>query len=277
MTEFEFNPGVYPVESFDETPRYIVVTENQLLVPAEAQWQFIDDFLFSELSLTEISRHFLGELNGSPCFVIEVQQDHVPAGYEWSGLRALLGDVDDNVFELLGRALQVVTWHNEHRYCGRCGAKTKTHDTDRARICTRCELSFYPRLSPCVIVLVSREDECILGRSPRFPEGVYSTLAGFIEPGETVETALMREIKEEVGIDIKNMQYFSSQPWPFPGQLMLGFHAEYAGGVLQPDGVEIEDAHWFRYDQLPSIPPPATISGQLIRSFVTKRKNQKQD
>ena len=257
----------------ESKPLYIVVAKNKFFSSDNLNWRPLSELELHALSCIEVSRHYLGLINEDPYFVIEVSVPASDLGSEWFGLRAFLGNIDDSVFQLLGRALQLVTWHNDHRYCGRCGSETQDHDKDRAKECRKCDLQFYPRLSPCVIAVITRGKECLLGRSVKFPEGYYSALAGFIEPGETVESALSREIEEEVGVAIKNPSYFSSQPWPFPGQLMLGFHAEYAGGEICVDNDEIEDAQWFRYDSLPLVPPASTISGQLIEHFVAAQLN----
>jgi len=142
------------------------------------------------------------------------------------------------------------------------------HASDRARYCQRCEKSFYPRLSPCIIVLVARGEQLLLARGIRHPEGSYSTLAGFIEPGETAEHAVHREVMEAVGVEITNLRYLWSQPWPFPHQLMLGFHADYAGGEIVLDDEEIIDARWWHYRELPNLPPPQTISRRLIDTYI---------
>ena len=137
--------------------------------------------------------------------------------------------------------------------------------------CDNCESQHYPRISPSMIVLVTRGDEVLLARSPRFVTGIYSTLAGFVEPGESVEHCVAREVREEVGVEVQNLQYIGSQGWPFPHSLMLGFHAEYAGGdiVMQED--EIEDARWFRVDALPPLPASRSIARYLIDLYVARR------
>ena len=137
--------------------------------------------------------------------------------------------------------------------------------------CDACESQHYPRLSPSMIVLVTRGDEILLARSPRFVAGVYSTLAGFVEPGESVEHCVAREVREEVGLEVRNLQYLGSQGWPFPHSLMLGFHAEYAGGEIVMQADEIEDARWFRVDDLPPLPAPRSIARYLIDLYVARR------
>lgn len=173
----------------------------------------------------------------------------------------------DAHYELLSRAAQLAVWHEQHRFCGRCGHPLGMHEQDLAKHCSQCSLTVYPRISPCVIVLVVRGEQALLAHNPRFPSGRYSTLAGFIEAGESAERAVAREIREEVGIEVSDIRYFRSQPWPFPHSLMFGYFARYAGGELTPDGIEIADARWFDRDALPELPPPFTISRQLIEAW----------
>jgi NAD+ diphosphatase len=182
-----------------------------------------------------------------------------------SGLRALFGAVDDALFALAGRAFQIMDWDRSHQFCGRCGTPTRHKANERARECPACGLTHYPRIAPAVMALVRRGDEILLARSPHFPPGMYSALAGFVEPGETLEQTLVREVKEEVGIDVANPRYFASQPWPFPHSLMIAFFADYAGGEIRPDPSEIEAADWFTVGRLPqALPGKISISRRLI-------------
>jgi NAD+ diphosphatase len=166
-------------------------------------------------------------------------------------LRALYGLVDDQLFALAGRASQILEWDRTHQFCGRCGTPTEYAPRERAKRCPVCGLMSFPRLSPAVIVLVERGDEVLLARHTRSTDGMYALLAGFVEPGETIEEAIQREIREESGIEVDRMAYFGSQPWPFPHQLMIGFTAQYADGEIQIDGVEIADARWFTAQAMP--------------------------
>lgn len=211
---------------------------------------------------------YMGILGDKVCYTVEISE---PGDFQYANLRANLGQIDRTQFNLAGRALQLCDWYKTHRYCGNCGAPTEIHDSDRAAVCPNCKLHFYPRLSPSIIVLVHREDEVLLGRNHRFPEGLYSTLAGFVEPGESIEETVRREVKEEVGVAVGRLSYRGSQPWPFPNSLMLGFHAEYDSGdiVLQED--EIADARWFRCDDLPSVPGKFAISRWLIDEYLSQR------
>lgn len=184
------------------------------------------------------------------------------------GLRELLPYLGEREFRLLGTAAQVLEWASNHRFCGRCGARTQPMPGERAMHCVQCGLTQYPRVSPCVIALVTRGRHILLARSSRHRRPVYACLAGFIEAGESAEAAVEREIMEEVGIRVGRLRYRGSQPWPFPHQLMLGYHVDYLAGDIRTDPTELLDARWFPINALPEIPPPQTIAGQLIRSYV---------
>jgi NAD+ diphosphatase len=214
---------------------------------------------------------YLGELAGAPCFA-HVLDDGEPApeGTDTVALRQLYGALPEDDFAIAGRALGVTAWDRDHRHCGRCGAPTERSPTERVRTCTRCGHGSYPRLSPAVIALVERDGRALLARNARFPRSFYSTLAGFVELGESLEHAVAREIREEVDIAITDIRYFGSQPWPFTGSLMLGFTARWAGGEIVPDPIEIADAGWFAPDELPPVPPRLSIARELIDDFVRR-------
>ena len=186
-------------------------------------------------------------------------------------MRALFGLLDENLIWVAGRANQLVDWRRIHRYCGRCGHATEDKPDERARICPRCGLINYPRLSPAIIVAVVKGDRILLARNKRFRRPFYSVLAGFVEPGETLEECVAREVGEEVGISLANIRYFGSQPWPFPNSLMVGFVAEHAGGEIAVDNRELTDARWFSAGNLPPIPPRISIARRLIDWFVETR------
>jgi NAD+ diphosphatase len=208
----------------------------------------------------------LGKLGDREAVAIAVED--VPPSLEVAGVREILGPLGEAKFGLAARAIQLVEWADTSRFCGRCATPTVRVPEERCFKCPACGFMAYPRIAPAIIVLVRRGDEALLARGARFPGVFYSTLAGFAEAGETLEETLAREVREEVGIEIKSPRYFGSQPWPFPHSLMVGFHADWAGGEIQADGKEILDARWFKVDALPAIPPKVSIAGRLIASWV---------
>jgi NAD+ diphosphatase len=211
--------------------------------------------------------------DGIPCRAVDAPLGHDPPdGWAFEGLRALFGMLSDTFFSVAARALEVLEWDRGHRFCGKCGAATTLKDGERARECPRCGHLSYPRISPAVIVAVVRGEEILLARARRFPPGFYSVLAGFVEPGETLEECVAREVREETGIEVKNLKYFRSQPWPFPHSLMIAFTAEYAAGEIKVEESELLDAGWYSADALPSIPDPISVARRLIDWFRFARK-----
>lgn len=223
----------------------------------------------AHLPLLALRKQYLGKLQGRHCFSIELQPDfEPPRGSALVPLRQTYGKLSEQNFAVAGFAYQIVEWDRTHQYCGSCGGQTQMVENDRARRCPRCGLTNYPRLSPAVIVLVRRGEQVLLSRAHQFPEGLYSVQAGFVEPGETLEEAVAREVREEVSIEIKNVAYFGSQPWPFPNSLMIAFTADYAAGEIEVDRSEVEVAGWYSVDTLPQIPARLSIARKLIDKFV---------
>ncbi len=172
----------------------------------------------------------------------------------------------------LMRAKAVSHWLGHFNYCVKCGTPRAAFQDDLGSTCSNCGHIQYPQVSPCMIVLVENEDHCLLAHHRRHVNTpIYSTLAGFVEAGESIERCVHREVKEEANISVHNLSYFSSQAWPMPNQLMVGFHAQYREGEIKGCDEEIVDLQWFKYDELPAIPPETTIAGQLIRDFVSRR------
>ena len=218
-----------------------------------------------------LRRLYLGTLGERACYAFEYPVEaEVPQDLGWRGLRALYGKLDDSLFALAGRALQYIDWDRTHQYCGRCGTPTQHREHERARECPSCKLIAYPRIAPAVMCLVRRGQEILLARSPHFLPGMYSALAGFVEPGESLEQCLAREVLEETGIRIANPRYFASQPWPFPHSLMIAYVADYAGGEITPAPEEIEDARWFALDALPKLPSKISIARRLIDGVIAE-------
>ena len=248
---------------------WFVVTGDQLLVktadtgvelPIASEWPFADWPIIRRLTL--------GTWRGRPCYAVEAADQPPPPGLAFVGLRGLWTRLDEALLGVAGQALQLIEWDRNHQFCGRCGAPTQRHDHERARHCPACGLLAYPRLSPVVMVRITRQREILLARAPRFAPGVYSVLAGFVEAGETLEQALHREVAEEVGIQVQNLRYFASQSWPFPHSLMVAFTADYGAGEVQTDGQEIIDARWFTPDSLPGLPSPMSMAWRLIQDFL---------
>ncbi len=228
----------------------------------------------TQAPLPLVRQQYLGQIDDQHVYAgeVRVETEALP-GWRWSDLRSLHGQVDERVFGLAGRAVQIIDWDRSHQFCGRCGTPTRHSEGDRSRECTQCGQSAYPRLAPVMMALVRRgPDRILLARSPRFPAGMFSALAGFVEAGETLEQCIHREVFEEVGISVTNLEYFASQPWPFPHSLMIGFTCDHAGGELNPDGVEIEAADWFDIDALPVLPGPISIARRLIDATVNRMR-----
>ncbi len=220
-----------------------------------------------------------GPLLGEDTHLLPVAKDCFAADLtgedekESRSLRSLLFSESDSELELLSRASQLVHWRRTHRFCGLCGESTRPGENDRVLECIACGHQFFPRINPCVIVLVTRGEEILLARSARYRSGFYSCLAGFIEIGETPEQTLSREVREEVGVEVGNIRYVQSQSWPFPSQLMLGFLADYRSGEIVPEPGEIEDARWFPVSDLPAVPSSTiSVAGKLIEGYVRSRK-----
>ena len=205
-----------------------------------------------------------GQWLGLPCYAADLEKLPANIPGELIPVRSLFSLVDASALSLAARATQLLDWQKNHRYCGKCGTPTTRKPGDFSMVCPACGLVSYPRISPAVMVLIGRGDELLLARGHRFKPGVYSALAGFVEAGETLEHCAAREVREEVGIEITNLRYFGSQSWPFPDSLMVAFFADYAGGTIQPDPSEIEDAGWFSRSALPALPEPMSLAWQMI-------------
>jgi NAD+ diphosphatase len=199
------------------------------------------------------------------CYALALRVPELPPGLSSIGLRAVHGELGPEAFAIASRAAQLLTWDREHRYCGACGTPTERAPGEPARICPACDLRAYPRISPAIMVLIHRGREILLARNSRNLTGAFSALAGFVEAGETLEECIVREVREEVGVTIAGIRYFGSQSWPFPHSMMIAFTAEYVGGEIVPDGVEIAEARFFDVDALPKLPPAGlSIASRLI-------------
>lgn len=269
-----FVPKLTPPEQITTPSLWFIFQDEKLLIDKANYDQPIPLLQhFSELSLESDNQHYLGTYNETQCFAVELNQNKAtPQNMEFYSLRQCYDILGDTLFNVAGRASQILLWDSTNRFCGRCGTEMYLKESERARACPKCQFHSYPRISPSIIVLVEKGDKILLARSPHFPPKRYSVLAGFIEPGETAEQAVEREVFEEVGIHLKNICYIRSQPWPFPHSLMLGFTAEYESGEITIDNVEIEDAHWYNINNLPELPMSSSIARWLINLFIDKQQ-----
>ena len=258
-------PGTSLVFAFSGARLLIAGSEHKPMVP-----------LAGELACQAIAgtRHYLGRLDGVDCVAIVLPDDvRVPSGYALAGLRSLFLQLSEPLLAVAARAFQVVEWDRTHRYCGRCGTPTRDRDGERAKQCPACGYVAYPRISPAMMVLVTREREVLLARANRFPGAMYSALAGFVEAGESIEDCVHREVREEVGIEVEDLQYFASQSWSFPHSLMIAYTAHYARGELSPDPSEIVDVRWFDVDALPDLPNRVSIARRLIDTTAARLRS----
>jgi NAD+ diphosphatase len=270
LVRVTFVPAVVLPADASPSALWFVVRQNALLVRSETSHvELPEPEDLARLGLNPSAAHYLGRLDEKDCFALDANGVEVVAPWNAQGLRALYGQLPEEVFGVAGRALQIVTFAATHRFCGGCGKPTESDGSERCVRCRACDLAFYHRISPANIVLVRRGEQALLARSARFTTGFYSTLAGFVEPGESLEQTLKREVLEEVSIEVDNIRYFGSQPWPFPHSLMVGFIADYAAGQIAVDGQEIVDARWFSPRDLPPIPPKLSIARRLIDRWLS--------
>ncbi len=211
----------------------------------------------------------IGTLDGVACLAVALDAGVVlPAGLRSSTVRRLFGSLEPRLIFVGALGGQIAHFDQTTRFCGQCGQPTTVAAEPLTKRCNRCSRDLHPHVAPCVIVLVSDGPRVLLTRGPKFPPGMYGLVAGFVEPGETLEGCVVREVMEETGISITPPRYVASQPWPFPSQLMVGYVAERTGGEVRPDPSELEDAKFFGPDELPMLPPPLSIARRLLDSFL---------
>lgn len=215
---------------------------------------------------------YLGALDGVPCLAYAAQgeQDSLPTGQSLRGLRALLARLSGMEASIAGYASQLLYWGRTSRFCPVCGASTEAKPGDWGRQCPRCGHAAYPHISPAVLALVHDGPRLLLVHKPEWTT-MHSIVAGFVEPNESLEECVRREVREEVGLDVTDIAYQGSQAWPFPHQLMVGFTARYTGGEIAPEEAELDGAAWFTADALPDLPSPTSLSRQLINAWLEGR------
>ena len=259
-TTMVFRPLNVPPPDHDGDHRYVHVVGAAV---------FVDD----RVADPAWSTHFIGLVDGHAWWAVDVPDGDDPSYGAAADLRAFHGQAPEHHWLAAGRGLQLVDWARTHRFCGRCGERTVLSDGERSMRCPACGLLAFPRLAPAMITLVTRgepgpDQQVLLARGVHWTIPMYSCLAGFVEPGESLEDAVMREVTEEVGVTVARPRYFGSQPWPFPNSLMVGFFADHVDGEIECDPTEIQDANWYTRDDLPMIPPRISIARKLIDAWV---------
>lgn len=264
--ESEFEPH----DSYDQSRSPIMAFyRNELVISPSGNFfhRFMD---LGGLAATEAL--FVGKVSSQAYYAIELHEIHDE--FQSVHLREYL-DEDYETFSMASRALQLIEWDRNHRFCGACGSETVRGSSEWVRMCPRCGHRDYPRISPSVIMAIRKGDSILLAQRPQGLTNRYTVLAGFIEPGESAEHAVRREVWEETRLQITNLRYFESQPWPFPGQILFGFLCDYESGELVPDETELMNAGWFDYRDLPDHPRMNTIAGQLIARTVAEIRAEK--
>lgn len=265
-----YQPGLAPENPGDRPERWLIFSDTRLLIRVTADGPEIPGPSVLTFFTDSPQGHlYLGDFLGEDFYCIAIPAGaEAPAGHAFSPLRALGQELPYDLFMLAGRASQILHWDSQSRFCGRCGAPTRMKDDERAKVCDACGNLIFPRISPAIIIAILKGDQILLAHNKNFRPDLYSVVAGFMEPGETFEDTARREVQEEVGIRIRNIHYFSSQPWPFPDSLMIGLLGEYESGEIVVDGIEIEAADWYGRDCLPQIPDPTSIAGRMIRWYI---------
>jgi len=227
-----------------------------------------------ELPLPVSGARFVGMLDGNACWAARAAGAEAPAGFAFEGLRGMFNRLSDELLAVAGRGIQVLEFDRTHHFCGVCATPTAIHEGGRSRKCPNCGETAYPRVAPAMMVLIKRDTpagrEFLMARSPRFVAGMYSALAGFVEPSESIEDCIHRETFEEVGVRISGVRYHGSQAWPFPHSLMVAYVADYAGGEIVCQEGEIEDARWFTLDHLPGLPHRLSIARRLVNATIAE-------
>lgn len=216
----------------------------------------------SQFGLDGLPAMQIGEWESQPVWLVRHSFSR-----DMASVRQLL-DQESGLFQLAGRGVQLAEFYRSHKYCGYCGHSMHQSKTEWAMLCGHCHERYYPQIAPCIIVAIRRDDHILLAQHNRHKNGIYTVLAGFVEVGETLEQAVAREVMEESSIRVKNLRYISSQPWPFPQSLMVAYLSDYHSGEIHIDPSELLDAGWYRYDQLPLLPPPGTVARRLIEDTV---------
>jgi len=252
--------------------KYFIFYKQEIIVKLDSNGVEIPDTNIIGRKIDNSQYSDFGIIDNIHCYALmsDIKYE-LHTDYQYVKIRSLFERINEKTFWLTGKVFHLINWKKSSKYCGKCGSETREADRERAQICTNCSNTIYPRLSPAIIISVTKSNQILLGSNSKFPGNMYSVLAGFTDIGESLEECAKREVFEETGIQIKNIKYFGSQPWPFPDSLMIGFTADYESGEIQIDNDELTDAQWFSADDLPEVPTSLSISGKLIQNFVNKK------
>lgn len=250
---------------------WFIYTNNNLLIMSDIDGLQIPTFEKVENFHHQLTRTYnIGTFNNISCYCGEIPSNiTIPSNFTSMPLNEVANIFNNNIFSICGKAYQILYWDQTHQFCGRCGCKTNNLGKEFAKLCPNCNFISYPRISPAIIVGITKGNKILLAHNKNFPNDIHSTIAGFLDPNETLDDCIKREVYEEVGIQIKNIKYFNSQPWPYPNSIMIGFTAEYESGEILVDGEEITHADWYDKDNLPALPNETTIARQIINKLLS--------
>jgi NAD+ diphosphatase len=270
-----YEPSVKPgSHDKDESYWFIFKSDNMLINhKSSLKIPFHNDL--DEINLVPLRKHYMGTLNDHPVYVVEVDPETEPwDGMEFMDLHSSYDVLDEDIYLLAGRAVQIMNWDKNHMFCGKCGTETISMEDENAKICPECGFTSFTRISPAIITAIIKDDKILMAKHSYGLKNRYALVAGFLEAGETLEEAVKREVMEEVGLEVEDLQYFGSQPWPFPNSLMIGFTAKYAGGEIKVDGNEIVDAKWFDASEVSRFPSKISIASELVEWFLDNYSKQ---
>lgn len=265
-----FFPNFICPENISDNSLWFLFRDQKIVTFSENEKKIIPEYFdLKEYGIVPDNFHYMGSYDKLQCYAAEVSKENeIFKPFSVHPPLSLVNKVSEDLVRLAGLGNQLVHWSIAHRFCGKCGKPTENKKDERAKVCPDCGQIYFPRLSPAIIVAVVKNGKILLAHSQRFPTKFYSVLAGFVEPGENLEECVKREVREETGIEVCNIKYFGSQPWPFPDSLMIAFTAEYSDGELKVDGTEITDAAWYAKEDIPRIPPSISIARKLIDWFI---------
>jgi NAD+ diphosphatase len=266
-----YKPSVKPDDNNNCPVHWFIFNSDKLLIDLKTELKIPFTNKLDDMNIKPVRKQYMGTLMEHACFSVEVDPEtDAPEEMAFMDLHSLYDILDEDIFLLAGRAIQIVNWDKNHQFCGKCSTPTQTMDNEMAKICPECGFINHTRLSPAVITAIINEDKILMAKHSYGLKNRYSLIAGFLEAGETLEEGVEREIMEEVGLKVKDIKYFGSQPWPFPNSLMIGFTANYDEGEINVDGKEILDAKWFEVDEVQRPHSKMSIASELIEWYIEK-------